>query len=293
MIDLNGHRIISTWADSTGVYANDFIAGGNTNLIVCNGTIDCKGRGVWMPNARNSRVENVHVREADSATANYGVGIRVGSNSVVTGCNVETCQVSGIVTGASASIRDCVATNAGINGIVAGNDSNLLRCTSTGSTGHNFVVGNSCIVDRCVGSSSQTGSGFLTGVNCIVSGCTARVNALYGIQAGGQNVLENNAINANASGVLLQSQSICRNNLIDFHNATGARGVVAYSECMIDDNLFTRNYFGAHCLEINTIFRRNYFRGYTLLTETLGSNFLPTVQKTALGTSSNPHANVI
>lgn len=313
-IDLNGHTLTSKGPATYGVR---FVGVSNQNLTVRNGTIDCLGGGILASGRSGVRAERLVIRNASSTEPTggpYGVGILAGRNAVVTDCTItnsnstsfqlgdnatlKRCSAdinlnfAGFSLGHNCSLEDCRTTGAGSNGFQIGDNCVLLRCVSVGADTNAYLTGNSCTIERCTAASAVNGSGFKTGVNCIVSGCTARLNDVYGIEAGEQNVLENNAVNANGSGVLLRKQGICRNSLIDFHTAFQRRGIIVGSECLVDDNLISRNYYAIHCTGLDAIFRRNFFSSFTNLYENLGTNHLPLATPVNL-TTAGGNVNVI
>ena len=208
-LDLNGFALLSTatnvaFGNNYGIY----IPNTQTNIIVCNGTINGWAAGVEsFSSASVSLVfEKLNVVNCYKGPAFAASGIITFGAAVIKGCNFEN-DFYGIYCNAFSSsalslIEDCTV-----------NDS-----AGTGILSYGPAVIKSCTANNC----ANTGINRNSGTGGTISGCAANGN-YYGIYDGcGRDRIENNHVTGNAYGIDIGGGASNTNNIIIGNTAVGS-----------------------------------------------------------------------
>lgn len=268
-IDLNGftlHGVAgSFWGIASFPGAND--------LIVRNGGVTGWGMsGIDLANASNGVIESI------VASGNAQVGIRAGSNFIVSRCAAWSNGVgmgqNGLLANGHAVIADCAAFNNGGAGIGGGGDSVVRDCVARDNGTHGITVGDRCTVSGCTASSNDQ-DGIRANAGCTITGCTSGSNNFDGIRA-----LELCRITAN----------LCQSNGPGANSGAGVH--VTGSVNHIEGNTVLQNDRGIDVDAGGNLIIRNSANFNTNDFDIAGGNSTgPIVTSATIGASTNPHAN--
>lgn len=202
-LDLNGFDLLGVAGSQDGVSAT---ASNLRNIAILNGSLrSWGGDGIDLGNVvvTAARVTNVHAAGND-------VGIRVGTDSTITGC-VCTANVShGFASLNACTFTQCVSNDNGTGasagtGFAVSSGCSLFYCIADGNgtgsgggsgitTGETSTV-QGCKVNRNGAGSTTENDGIRTGPGCNVINCLATLNTGDGIQTGAEClILGNNSI---------------------------------------------------------------------------------------------------
>lgn len=262
-------RGFGVWSSPTGGLLGTCVqVTGNVAVVIKNGNFTGLRNGVIVAGAGRVVMDNINCTDLNPVD---GTGATLGNNAV---------------------IRNCTFDAAGRIGATVGDNCIVENCTFVGHDLHGLVTGSNCIIRDCV-FANNPGNGLTTGVNCRVSGCTFRANGAYGVYTGEQCIVEHCAANANKYGVRVGSTSICRKNLVDFHQSSGGRGIEAQANCIVEDNSVTRSFDALYCTGSGNVFRRNSVSTWTNYLAGAAGNFAPTVSRGNLSTITVPDQNIV
>jgi hypothetical protein len=266
-------------------------------------TLDFRGHGVWCNPAQGAVGTCVRVTGDVAVVVKNGNFTGIRNGVVVAGAgrvvmdNINCTDLNpvdgtGATLGDNAVIRNCTFDAAGRIGATVGDNCIIENCTFVGHDLHGLVTGSNCIIRDCV-FANNPGNGLTTGVNCRVSGCTFRSNGAYGVYAGEQCIVEHCAANANRYGIRVGNTSICRKNLVDFHQTQGGRAIELQGNCIVEDNSVTRSYDAFHCTGTGNVGRRNSISTWVNILVGPSPNYFPATSRGSLSTIMIPDQNII
>ncbi|QQS07824.1 MAG: right-handed parallel beta-helix repeat-containing protein [Phycisphaerales bacterium] len=237
-VDLNGFSIIGQAGSLSGATAFSTLS----NITFKDGAISTIAAGLQLGSVSAARVERVNMQDIT------GIGLQVGTRSIVRNCIVRTTTSTGISASAGSHVEGCIVTAAGATGISLGNQCVLDACTVSDCAGAGVSFAGGCVITGCaartngddgfLGSGSGTacvvrdctavdniGDGFSFQVDCVVTSCTARSNEGHGFTSGVNFTISNcsatfntlSGIRAGGGSALIQSNtcSFNGNNLGD------------------------------------------------------------------------------
>jgi hypothetical protein len=179
-IDLAGHTVTGpTGAGSVAIWDND---GARILTVVKNGNIRNFGFGIFLSASTRNTVRSVD-------TSDNGLGMVIGSSSLVKDCTVQRNTNGGIQTGNGTQVEGCVI--GGPAGDGNGNGPGLAAGGRTLAT-RNTVIGNA--------------QGILVGANSTVTHNTVGNNLFDGIQVDSGSLVTRNTSNDNGGDGI---QAIC------------------------------------------------------------------------------------
>ncbi len=178
-IDLAGHTVTGpTGAGSVAIWDND---GARILTVVKNGNIRNFGFGIFLSASTRNTVRSVD-------TSDNGLGMVIGSSSLVKDCTVQRNTNHGIVTGDSVQVEDCYVGGTGGSdanggfGVLGGQRNLVTRNWVNGNGQGGILVGAFSTVTRNK-SNQNIGDGIAVGLRSLVSHNTANNNTQDGIEA--------------------------------------------------------------------------------------------------------------
>lgn len=168
-VDLNGYTVRGGSSTLDGIVA----APGLLAIGVLNGKVEgWRGHGVNLSSAGLGRVVGV------SSFDNGGMGITVGSASMVTDCQTRNNGDWGYMASNNCVVRDCISARDG-KGISADYGSLLERCSVSNSDAQGFTVYSGCVLHSCSAMES-TNYGFWLGAKSVARDCSALSSGDHG-----------------------------------------------------------------------------------------------------------------
>ncbi len=239
------------------------IEAGPSSRIVGNVIESSTGDGIRTEGG--AHVEGNHVRYHQA-----GVGIRVGSGSLVTGCEVHDTLLAGIVVGSHSRVRQCVVRASGASGIALSPHSSAVGCSVSGSLVGIQGLLASTVTDCDASSNAQQGVVLASGT---VRDCSVAMNGGHGIEVlADAHVLLNRVASNLGDGIRTEGGArIEENHVRDHRNGTGIRAGGT-------GNFVVRNSLLANAIPLSALISGNFVG--------------PLVHVNAVNGRSEPWANI-
>ena len=227
-VDLNGYQVRGITGSLSGIVVIPPPLTLLARINVHDGSVVGWGsHGVRLTPATSADVQSVR------SSANGFMGISVGDNSTVAGCEAKDNLDIGVDAGNECAISDTLAVGNFLSGISVASDSRLTRCTSSfNSQGVN--ARNNCTLDS-VNAVQNTNAGVVIGNECSLMNCVAVSNGGSGFQLGSSCSISNSASRGNTGAGFAVSGDGCT-----FSNVTArTNGVAGFaivgSGCIVDN----------------------------------------------------------
>ncbi len=206
-LDLNGFDVVGVAGSLDGVVVTPLNL---VNICVRNGSIRSWGQaGINLLDGATSATNITDI----VASANTGVGIRMGFGGVITRCTAYNNTAGGIGGAAGTVITECVAYTNGGDGISTASGCTVSRCTVRSNVGDGIDVFNDCLVidNDCSlnGNGAGNGAGIrITGNDCRVEGnnCTDADRGIEAVVAG--NVIVRNTCSGNTTNWVIAANNV-------------------------------------------------------------------------------------
>ena len=270
-LNLNGMRLRGVAGSLSGIKVNGT---GRTAITIMNGTIaDWGQHGVDATIASHLHVQGV------IATGMAGLGLRLGSDSLVLHCQAAGNGSVGISVAGSSSIESCTASGNVGAGIDASQRSRVSRCVADENRGTGIRTSSESTVSECSASFNE-GVGFSLDSASTIVGCTAARNWSHGIRVTQFSRVKDcsSFFAGNQNGVVLDPN---------------AAGIVAE----LHSNTLEGNYTSGNGVAITVLGVGNFVTRNTSQLDVAsfqvppGNSLAPVVSASDLATSTNPAAN--
>jgi hypothetical protein len=179
-IDLNGFSVEGVTDSQAGIRTS----GPQFDVAIRNGSVRGFQDGIDFLNGGPGalfHIENIH------ASANAGVGIRVGANSTLRQCTSSGNFLGGFVIGEGSIVDSCIARANNLPGFQTESGCILTNCVSTRNGNHGFVVLGGGTLRNCI-AYFNSGDGISATVSGTMTECVSRNNLSNGILAAGWRV---------------------------------------------------------------------------------------------------------
>jgi hypothetical protein len=272
-LDLNGFELLGV---ATAIDAITTDGTGLGNIHITGGSIRLwGGDGVDLTPAAAINCVVTAIKAFDNA----GIGIRVASESTVSGCYATSNDGSGITALVGSTVIDSTASQNGDDGISVTNGCTVTRCTSYLNESDGISIGTGSTVTAST-AYANTSDGISVVSGCTVTECSVYANLITGIRAvTGNTITRCTARNNSGNGIQVSTACLVISNTSSQNSLAGFR--VLGADNRIEANSAVASTTGYDIVGTGNIIIRNTASGNDVNWSAASQNFLYVVSANA------------